>query len=105
MIFLSSRLGKNRVFGWIGALLIVVAALAALQTPARASCSCACFNGQLGAYCTNTFDVAPICPATPCPRSSVLPPPSLLQPGGRPACREVRECDSFQRCNWKVHCS
>lgn len=84
---------------------LAAAMLMTLQTAtAVAGCYCNCAEGQMQPVCTNSYDVAPICPATPCTRPSTprLSPPPLA--GSRSSCREEQVCDAFQRCQWKVMC-
>lgn len=85
--------------------LLVAAALVVLQTSeAAAGCYCKCVEGQMQPTCTNSYDVAPVCPATPCARPSI---PHLSSPplaGSRSSCRDQQVCDAFGRCEWKVVC-
>jgi hypothetical protein len=76
--------------------------LCATQT--FAGCSCACVDGQMRPACSNSYDIAPICPSTTCARSTTsgLGPPPLA--GSRSSCRDQQVCDNFQRCEWKTVC-
>ncbi|MGY4615520.1 D-serine deaminase-like pyridoxal phosphate-dependent protein [Bradyrhizobium sp. USDA 4472] len=86
-------------------IILAVATFVILHTPeAIAGCYCSCIDGQMQPVCSNSYDVAPVCPATTCARSTTprLTPPPLA--GSRSTCRDQQVCDAFQRCEWKVIC-
>lgn len=86
-------------------ILLAAAMLTILHTgTAVAGCYCNCAEGQMQPVCTNSYDVPPICPATPCARPTTprISPPPLA--GSRSTCRDQQVCDAFQRCQWKVVC-
>jgi D-serine deaminase-like pyridoxal phosphate-dependent protein len=84
--------------------LAAVGVMVVHTTGALAGCYCNCIDGQMQAVCTNSYDVGPVCPATPCARPTTprLAPPPLA--GSRSSCRDQQVCDAFQRCEWKVVC-
>jgi hypothetical protein len=80
-----------------------IAAIVAEANFALAGCSCGCSEGRVASACTSTTDIAPICPAIPCPIPSIRQPPPMVVPG-RSGCRERYICDKYARCEWKPTC-
>ena len=90
------------------ALLVLGLGLLGASTASNASCVCSCINGSMEAVCSNSIEVAPICPPRVCPitPASVQPinPPTVPPIGTKQCTQEQVYNENARKYEWKQIC-